>query len=411
MIIVIGGGAAGMMAACAAAENGAKVTVIERNRLFGVKLNLTGKGRCNIANDCDISTLMKNITCNGKFLYSAFSTMSPDMVMEYFEHIGVPLKVERGNRVFPASDRAKDVTAALERELDRLQVRRIHGRVMDIKVEDGAVCAVCLDDGRIIGADAVILAAGGRSYPRTGSDGDGFRLARTLGHTITEPRPSLVPLVAEGELPAQLEGLSLKNICLTVMKETKEIFSDFGELLFTAVGISGPLALSASAHLGRSHTFPYRAFIDLKPALDPDTLDRRLLRDFTQQQNRDFSNALSGLLPAKLIPVVVMLSCIPPHTKVNSITREQRQALCSLLKAMPLTLTATGSWDEAVITAGGISVREVLPNTMESKLVKHLYISGEILDVDAYTGGFNLQIAWATGRCAGIAAAKGEQHA
>lgn len=398
-----------MMAACAAAEHGAEVTVLERNRFCGVKLNLTGKGRCNVTNNCTAQELMDNMTCNGKFLYSAFSGMPPSEVMSFFERLGVPLKVERGNRVFPVSDRAKDITEALKNEMSRLGVRVLHERAAHIDTEDGAVCAVVLEGGRRIHAKSVILATGGRSYPRTGSDGDGFRLSEALGHTIIAPRPSLVPLTAAGDTAKRLEGLSLRNVRLTVSKDSKTVFTEFGEMLFTASGISGPLTLSASAHLGRKHGFPYLAEIDLKPALDPEMLDKRLLRDFTEQQNRDFSNALSGLLPAKLIPVIVEMSGIPPHTKVNAVTKEQRTGLCALLKAMPLKLTGAGSWDEAVVTSGGVSVREVSPKTMESKLIKNLYFAGEILDVDAYTGGYNLQIAWATGRCAGVSAAEGER--
>lgn len=401
-ILVIGAGPAGMMAACKAAEQGAKVTLVERNQFCGIKLNITGKGRCNITNCCDEQSLMQNMTCNAKFLYSAFHAFPPKDVMVFFEALGVPLKVERGNRVFPVSDRAKDVSGALLRRLHELGVTIIQGRCNEILTENGSVSGLKLDDGRVLSADCIILATGGRSYPRTGSDGDGYKIAQALGHTVKPPKPSLVPLLAEGNDCAKLEGLSLKNIRLTVTKDQKIIFSDFGEMVFTAKGISGPLVLSASAHLDRKNTFPYTVSLDLKPALDSETLDKRLLRDFEQQMNRDFSNALSGLLPAKMIPVIIQRSGISAHEKVHNITKVQREKLGNLLKAFTLTVTNMGSWHEAVVTNGGIHIKEVNPKTMESKLISGLYFAGEILDVDAYTGGFNLQIAWSTGYCAGF---------
>ena len=408
-IVVVGGGAAGMMAACTAARRGASVILIERNAQLGVKINITGKGRCNVTNDSDPETLIKNTLTNGRFLYSAFAAMSAQDTMAFFEKIGVPLKVERGNRVFPVSDRARDVSGALKTQLHRLGVQVLQHRVKAVAEKDGSVCGVLLQDGSVLAADRVILATGGRSYPRTGSDGDGYRMARALGHTVTELRPSLVPLLTQETTPAQMEGLALKNVTLTVKKDGKKVFSDFGEMVFTAKGISGPLVLSASAHLdGKKHTYPYQAFIDLKPALDAETLDKRLLRDFAENSNRDFSNALSQLLPAKMIPVAVQMCGIPGNQKVHTITRVQRENLCVLLKAFPFTVVAAGGWDEAVVTAGGISVKEIDPKTMGSKLVRGLYFAGEIMDVDAYTGGFNLQIAWSTGYCAGQAAAEGE---
>ena len=408
-IVVVGGGAAGMMAACTAARRGASVILIERNAQLGVKVNITGKGHFNVTNDSDPETLIKNTLTNGRFLYSAFAAMSAQDTMSFFEKIGVPLKVERGKRVFPVSDRARDVSGALKTQLHRLGVQVLQHRVKAIAEKDGAVCGVLLQDGSVLAADRVILATGGRSYPRTGSDGDGYRMARALGHTVTELRPSLVPLLTQETTPAQMEGLALKNVTLTVKKDGKKVFSDFGEMVFTAKGISGPLVLSASAHLdGKKHTYPYQAFIDLKPALDAETLDKRLLRDFAENSNRDFSNALSQLLPAKMIPVAVQMCGIPGNQKVHTITRVQRENLCVLLKAFPFTVVAAGGWDEAVVTAGGISVKEIDPKTMGSKLVRGLYFAGEIMDVDAYTGGFNLQIAWSTGYCAGQAAAEGE---
>jgi len=410
-IVVIGGGAAGMMAACTAAERGAEVILIERNSQLGIKVNITGKGRCNVTNDSEPDALIKNTLTNGRFLYSAFAALSAQDTMAFFEKIGVPLKVERGKRVFPVSDHARDITGALKTHLHRLGVTVLQHRVKGITTENGAVSGVSLRDGSVISADRVILATGGRSYPRTGSEGDGYRMAQALGHTVTALRPSLVPLLTQETTPAQMEGLSLKNVSLTIQKDGKKIFSDFGEMVFTAKGISGPLVLSASAHLGvKKHTYPYQAFIDLKPALDYDTLDKRLLRDFAENANRDFSNALSQLLPAKMIPVMVELCGISPRQKVNVITRAQRETLCKLLKAFPFTVVAAGSWDEAVVTAGGITVKEIDPKTMASKLVPGLYFAGEVMDVDAYTGGFNLQIAWSTGFCAGRAAAEGENE-
>lgn len=411
-IVIVGGGAAGMMAACTAAAKGADVTLIERNSQLGIKINITGKGRCNVTNDSEPDGLIKNTLTNGRFLYSAFAALSAQDTMAFFEKIGVPLKVERGKRVFPVSDRARDISGALKTQMHRLGVTVLQHRVKNVVLEEGRACGVSLQDGSVIRADRVILATGGRSYPRTGSDGDGYRMAQAVGHTVTALRPSLVPLLTEETSPAEMEGLALKNVSLTVKKDGKKIFSDFGEMVFTAKGISGPLVLSASAHLGgkKQHTYPYQAFIDLKPALDAETLDKRLLRDFEENINRDFTNALSHLLPAKMIPVMVRLSGIPGSQKVNTITRTQRETLCGLLKAFPLTVTTTGSWDEAVVTAGGISVKEIDPKTMASKLVPGLYFAGEIMDVDAYTGGFNLQIAWSTGYCAGQAAAEGEEE-
>lgn len=409
-VVVIGGGAAGMMAACTAAERGAAVTLIERNSQLGIKVNITGKGRCNVTNDSEPEGLIKNTLTNGRFLYSAFAALSAQDTMAFFERIGVPLKVERGKRVFPVSDHARDITGALKTHLHRLGVNILQHRVKNIVVKEGAVSGVSLQDGSVIEADRVILATGGRSYPRTGSDGDGYRMAQALGHTVTALRPSLVPLLTEERTPSQMEGLSLKNVTLTIQKDGKKIFSDFGEMVFTAKGISGPLVLSASAHLGlKKHTYPYQAYIDLKPALDKDTLDKRLLRDFEENINRDFANALSNLLPAKMIPVMIEMCGISGRQKVNTITRAQRENLCSLLKAFPFTVIAAGSWDEAVVTAGGISVKEIDPKTMASKLIPGLYFAGEVMDVDAYTGGFNLQIAWSTGYCAGQAAAEGEE--
>ena len=409
-VAVIGGGPAGMMAAITAAEGGASVTLLEPNERLGKKLNITGKGRCNVTNDAPPEGLLANIPRNGKFLYSAFTRWGSRDTVAFFEHLGVPLKVERGNRVFPVSDRAFDISAALEQRLKALHVRWAHDRALDIEMKDGAVRAV-RGEGEAYPADAVILATGGVSYPATGSTGDGHRLAASLGHTVTELDGSLVPLegvIAPGIPCTRLQGLSLRNVGLTVYEGKKKLYQDFGELLFTHFGVSGPLVLSASAHMRHFGRKEYRFSIDLKPALDRGQLDKRLLSDFRKYQNHDFCNALDDLLPQKLIPVVIELSRIPPREKVHAVTREQRQALLDLLKAFPVEITGKRPAAEAIVTTGGVKVEEVDPRTMESRLVRGLYFAGELLDADAYTGGFNLQIAWATGRVAGMAAAQQE---
>ena len=409
-VAVIGGGPAGMMAAITAAEGGASVTLLEPNERLGKKLNITGKGRCNVTNDAPLEGLLANIPRNGKFLYSAFTRWGSRDTVAFFEHLGVPLKVERGNRVFPVSDRAFDISAALEQRLKALHVRWAHDRALDIEMKDGAVRAV-RGEGEAYPADAVILATGGVSYPATGSTGDGHRLAASLGHTVTELDGSLVPLegvIAPGIPCTRLQGLSLRNVGLTVYEGKKKLYQDFGELLFTHFGVSGPLVLSASAHMRRFGRKDYRFSIDLKPALDQAQLDKRLLSDFRKYQNHDFRNALDDLLPQKLLPVVIELSGIPPQEKVHDITREQRQALLAVLKAFPVEITGKRPAAEAIVTTGGVKVGEVDPRTMESRLVRGLYFAGELLDADAYTGGFNLQIAWATGRAAGAAAAQQE---
>ena len=409
-VAVIGGGPAGMMAAITAAEGGASVTLLEPNERLGKKLNITGKGRCNVTNDAPLEGLLANIPRNGKFLYSAFTRWGSRDTVAFFEHLGVPLTVERGNRVFPVSDRAFDISAALEQRLKALHVRWAHDRALDIEMKDGAVRAV-RGEGEAYPADAVILATGGVSYPAIGSTGDGHRLAASLGHTVTELDGSLVPLegvIAPGIPCTRLQGLSLRNVGLTVYEGKKKLYQDFGELLFTHFGVSGPLVLSASAHMRHFGRKDYHFEIDLKPALDQAQLDKRLLSDFRKYQNHDFRNALDDLLPQKLIPVVIELSGIPPQEKVHDITREQRQALLAVLKAFPVEITGKRPAAEAIVTTGGVKVGEVDPRTMESRLVRGLYFAGELLDVDAYTGGFNLQIAWATGRAAGAAAAQQE---
>ena len=394
-ITVIGGGAAGMMCAALAAENKEnKVTLIERNKILGIKLNITGKGRCNLTNDTDEDGLLKNTVTNGRFLYSAYSAFTPADVKEYFEKLGVPLKTERGDRVFPQSDRAKDISGALITKLKRSGVNIVQARALEILTEEDAVKGVKTDGG-IYESDRVILATGGLSYPKTGSSGDGFKMAEKLGHTVTPCRPSLVALRLKGDVPKKLEGLSLKNI-KAVLKDGKgkKLYDDFGEMLFTSNGVSGPVILSMSAHIkGREDL---TLTVDLKPALDEKTLDKRILRDFEENINRDFSNSLGALLPSKLIPVIIELSGIPPFKKVHEITKKEREGLVSLLKGLTFDISGVCGYDEAVVTQGGISVKEINPKTMESKIVKGLYFAGEIIDVDAYTGGFNLQIAWST---------------
>ena len=407
-VTVIGGGAAGMMAAVRAAEGGAAVTLLEPNERLGKKLNITGKGRCNLTNDTDVETVLANVPRNGRFLYSALSSLGPRDVMAFFEGLGVPLKVERGRRVFPVSDRAFDVSAALERRLRALRVRLVRDRAVSVLTEDGP------DGPRVRGvegergtypADAVVLATGGISYPATGSTGEGHRIARELGHTVTPLRGSLVPLRERGGSCARMQGLALRNVRLTAREDGKAVYTGQGELLFTHFGVSGPLVLSASAHLRRMGEVPCRLDIDLKPALDEETLDRRLLSDFRSRANADLSNALDALLPRKMIPVMVDASGIPPGKKVHDLTRGDRRILRELFKGFPVEIAGPRPVTEAVVTSGGVDVREVRPATMESKRIGGLYFAGEILDVDAYTGGYNLQIAWSTGHAAGIASA------
>ena len=403
---MIGGGAAGMMAAICAAEQGGAVTLLEPNERLGKKLNITGKGRCNVTNNADLETLLANVPKNGKFLYSAFFHFDGRAAMAFFEGLGVPLKTERGNRVFPVSDRAFDVSAALERRLKVLKVALVRDRAVSLDIADGAARGVMGENGRYP-ADAVILATGGVSYPATGSTGEGHRMAAEAGHTVTPLQGSLVPLRDFG-VGRRMQGLSLRNVSLTAFENNKKIYTDFGEMLFTHFGVSGPLVLSASAHMRHFEKKAYRLEIDLKPALDERQLDRRLLSDFTKYANSDFCNALDDLLPQKLIPVIVEWAEIPPHQKVHDLTKEQRRALLHLLKHFPVAIAGPCPVTDAIVTSGGVKVSEINPATMESKIVKGLYFAGEVIDVDAYTGGFNLQIAWATGRAAGIAAARND---
>ena len=404
-VLVIGGGAAGMMAAVCAAENGAAVTLLEPNERLGKKLNITGKGRCNVTNNADLPTLLANVPKNGKFLYSAFSRFDGRDAMAFFEKLGVPLKTERGNRVFPVSDRAFDISGALEKRLRALKVKIVRDRAVALHLEDGVITGAAGEKGSYV-AEAVILATGGVSYPATGSTGEGHRMAKEAGHTVTPLQGSLVPLREKGNDCARMQGLSLRNVELTVYENSKKIYTDFGELLFTHFGLSGPLVLSASAHMRHFEKKSYRLEIDLKPALDEAALDKRLLSDFTKYANSDFVNALNDLLPQKLIPVMVERSGIDPRQKVHEITREQRKELLRLFKHFSVEIAGLRPVTDAIITSGGIKISEINPTTMESKLVKGLYFAGELIDVDAYTGGFNLQIAWATGRAAGIAAAE-----
>ena len=399
---VIGGGPAGMMCAVTAAERGLRVILSDGNRSLGRKLRITGKGRCNLTNNCEIREVLNNTPRNGKFLHSALHAFPPNAVMEYFEGLGVPLKTERGNRVFPQSDNANDIADAMASACQKAGVKVLRTNAEKILTTEGRVSGVRTGEGDIT-CRAVALCTGGLSYPLTGSTGFGYRAAAELGHTIEPARPSLVPLESDDAACAELQGLSLKNVGLTVYEEEKPIYSDFGEMLFTHFGVSGPIVLSASAHMRSIGEKPYRLAIDLKPALDEKTLDARILRDFQKYLNRDIRNALNDLLPSSMIPVIIALADIPEETKVHSITREQRERLRRLLKAFPVSISGTRPIEEAIVTSGGVSVREIDPRTMESKLVHGLYFAGEIIDVDAYTGGFNLQIAWSTGYMAGRA--------
>ncbi|MBQ8249652.1 MAG: NAD(P)/FAD-dependent oxidoreductase [Clostridia bacterium] len=402
-IIIIGGGAAGMTAAIFASEAGADVTLIERNDRLGKKLLITGKGRCNVTNNSDINTHIENTPTNPRFMYTALNNFTPQDVMEFFESLGVPLKTERGDRVFPVSDKAGDICGALKRRINRLGVNVITARAEKVISSDDGFTVTA--NGKELHCNAVILATGGVSYPLTGSTGDGYKFAKSLGHTIIEAKPSLVPVECEEKWIKEAMGLSLRNVSLTVKDGDKEVFFEQGEMLLTHFGVSGPLVLSASSHMKGLGSKKFGMFIDLKPALDFDTLDKRLQSDFSKNINRDFINSLGELLPAKLIPIIVRLSGIDGRCKCNSITREERHKLVSLLKALPLTAKKFRPIDEAIITSGGVNVKEISPKTMESKIVPGLYFAGEIIDVDAYTGGFNLQIAFSTARLAAESAA------
>lgn len=400
-----------MMSAVCAAREGAFVTLLEKNEKTGKKIYITGKGRCNLTNSCDQEVFFDNIVSNGKFLYSAFHRMDSQGVREFFESTGLRLKEERGNRIFPLSDHSSDVISALNRQMEKERVKVcLHTQAAEILTRSHpapAVRGVKLADGRELLADAVIVATGGKSYESTGSTGDGYRFAAHAGHRVKELKPALVPFVTKESWPKALQGLSLKNVSVTLKKEKKKIYEGFGEMLFTHFGVSGPLILSASSYYVKKYNdMPVRLCIDLKPALSDEQLDRRLLREFDRSRNRQFKNALDSLLPAKLIPVLVALSGIPPEKKAGELTREERNSLASCLKNLTMTVTGTRGFQEAIVTQGGVDVKEVNPSTMESKLVKGLYFAGEVLDLDALTGGFNLQIAWSTGYLAGLSAAK-----
>lgn len=403
-IAVIGAGAAGLIAAGTAASLGADVLLFETNPKVGRKIYITGKGRCNVTNNCETSNILANIPVNPRFLYSALGNFNAQDTMNFFESLGVPLKTERGNRVFPISDKASDIVDALFSYVKKQGVKIVFHTVNDV-LEHQNGFLIKTDDKQFT-VDRVIITTGGASYPATGSTGDGYRFAKNFSHSIVSPRPSLVPLVEKGNTCEKLMGLSLKNVRLTALENNKKIFEDFGEMLFTHFGVSGPLVLSASAHMRHFGSKDYKILIDLKPALDDKTLDKRLLNDFEKYKNSDFINALGELLPRKLIPVIIELAGINPHTKVHSITKAQRASLSRLIKAFPVEISGARPISEAIVTTGGVNVKEINPKTMESKKKTGLYFAGEVIDVDAYTGGFNLQIAWSTGRLAGISASK-----
>ena len=404
-VVVIGGGAAGMMAALSARQAGASVTLLEPNEKLGRKLYITGKGRCNLTNNTTPEGVLNNVPRNGRFLYSAVTKFPPGAVMEYFEKLGVPLKTERGGRVFPCSDKAADVIDALFFALKKEKVTICRARAMGLEMTDGRVTGVKLEDG-VLPAGAVILATGGVSYPGTGSTGDGYRFAREAGHKIVEPRASLVPLVEDGDTCARMQGLSLKNVTLTVKNQKKKVvFQEQGEMLFTHFGLSGPLVLSASAH-GDWSKDRYTAIIDLKPALDEAKLEARIMRDVSEAPNKAFHNFLEGLAPRLMIPVLCEKADIPPDMPVNTMTKGQRRRLMETMKHFTIPIAGTRPVKEAIITAGGVKTGEIDPGTMMSKKTRGLFLAGEVIDVDAYTGGFNLQIAWCTGRAAGESAAR-----
>lgn len=403
-IIVIGGGAAGCMAALAAASMGARVTLLERNQKIGRKLYITGKGRCNVTNHCSVQEVLANVPHNARFLTSAVTRFPPEEVMAFFEGLGVPLKTERGNRVFPQSDRAADVIDALLLALRKSRVELIQDRAVSLEIMEGSVTAVRGESGTRYPCKAAVVATGGVSYPATGSTGDGYELARQAGHTVQPTRGSLVPLVAED--CAGMQGLSLRNVALKIKNSKKKtVFQEQGELLFTHFGLSGPLVLSASAHLRDFDKDRYTASIDLKPALDEETLDRRLVRELTEGANKDLRHVLETLEPHSLIPLLLERAGVSGSAKANALTRTQRRRLLETIKALDFSILGPRPVEEAIVTAGGVTVKEVSPGDMSSKRAKGLFLAGEVLDVDAYTGGFNLQIAWSTGRAAGLGAA------
>ncbi|NJD03053.1 MAG: NAD(P)/FAD-dependent oxidoreductase [Ruminiclostridium sp.] len=403
-VAVIGAGAAGLMAAGKAAERGLDVTLLEKNDRVGKKLLISGKGRCNITNNTDIEGLIENIPGNGNFLYSAFYTFSNQDLVEFFNKKGLQTKVERGGRVFPVSDSSADVVDALYKyAVGNGAHLLLKSPVKDLVIREGKVTHVVLKDGRQLECDAVILAAGGASYPGTGSNGEGYKIARNAGHGITELKPSLIPLLVEEEWVKNLQGLSLKNVSITILNnKKKKVYTDFGEMLFTHYGVSGPLVLSGSRHIMEYGYRDVKLVIDLKPALDFDVLDTRIQRDFEKYTRKQYKNSLDELLPQKMIPVIIELSGISPEKPVNQITREERQKLVKLLKGFELSIKGARPLDEAIVTAGGVNIDEINPSSMESKIVRGLFFAGEVIDVDGYTGGFNLTIAFSTGYLAGI---------
>ncbi len=402
-VIVVGGGAAGMMAAIIASRNGKKVTLIEQNEKLGKKLFITGKGRCNITNACDIEDLFQNVVTNPKFLYSSFYSFSNDMVMDFFENIGLPYKVERGNRVFPVSDHSSDVIKVLEKEMKSNGVEiLLNTKVSSVIINNNICKGVNINGGKAVYADSVIIATGGISYPRTGACGDGYKFAKTAGHSIVETKPSLVPFELEDSCCKELMGISLKNVSATIYANGKKIYSDFGEMLFTHFGVSGPIIIKASAYIHKYLDKDLTLTIDLKPALDEKQLDERIIKDFNIFINKQLKNGLEKLLLRSLIPVIIDKSDLDGDKKINEITKEERHKLLATIKNVPFKITGLRGWDEAIITKGGVKVKEIDPGTMESKLTSGLYFAGEVLDLDALTGGFNLQIAWSTGYLAGL---------
>lgn len=404
-VLIIGGGAAGMMAAVTAARNGHEVHVYEKNEKPGKKLFITGKGRCNVTNACDMDTLFSSVCSNGKFLYSAFYGFTNLDVMAFFEDAGVALKTERGERVFPVSDQSAEVIDGLKRVMKKEGVRlHLNTAVKEVCTANGRAAGILLENGQNVPGDAVIVATGGISYPSTGSTGDGYRFAETMGHTVTDCIPSLVPFNVREAFVKELQGLSLKNVEISIFNGKKELYREFGEMLFTHFGVSGPLILTASSRVGRlASKQELKLTLDLKPALSMEQLDQRVLRDFDANPNKSFKNVAGSLFPAKLTPVMIALSGIEPDRKVNGISREERQRFVWLIKHLEMTVTGLRGWNEAIITKGGVSVKEVNPSTMESRRISGLYFAGEVLDLDAVTGGFNLQIAWSTAYAAGNA--------
>lgn len=402
-IIIIGGGAAGLIASATAAKRGEDVTVIEKNSRPARKVMITGKGRCNVTNACfDLDDLINSVVTNKRFMYSAFSSFMPYDTIALIEKMGVPTKIERGNRVFPESDQAVDIVDALVKNAKQSGVKFVQGTVTSFNTENNVIKSVNLADGTIVDGDAFAICTGGLSYQSTGSTGDGYRLAESVGHSITDIEPALISLVASNGFVPKLQGLSLRNISIKLLDGEKEIYSDFGEMLFTHYGVSGPVILSASSHMTHPKEHNYKIVIDLKPALDEQTLDKRIQRDFAENTNKDFINSLSKLLPNKLIPVIVKLSGIEPSEKVNQITKPQRQNLVHLLKNFTVNISDFRPINEAIITSGGIDVKEINPKTMGSKIIDNLFFAGEVIDVDAYTGGFNLQVAFSTGYLCGM---------